>query len=159
MNTPDQKTAWKDRNGKTHVVQFTMRSAMQIRDQCEVDLLAPLQSADKVQPVMTQLAQSPQLVLELLSIVENIPEAELTQFFDLFDGDAFEAASEAVLWAIIEFFPQRPRMIFLAILKRTREAWATLGQTAETEILERVALPKFLSDVSDLLTHGNGLKS
>jgi hypothetical protein len=155
----ESKAVWTDRHGTTHRVAFTVRQAMQIKEHCGLDLLATLHATDHVDPVLTRLAENPSLVLAVLSIVESIAEKDLNAFYDLFDGDAFQAASEALIWGLIDFFPSRPRRILLAILKRTQSQWAAIGDQAEQEIIEKINQPEFTSVLSQSMTHGSGSKS
>lgn len=149
---PDNRTLWVDRNGNRHTVEITVATAMRLKRELEIDLMACLQKPERLESLYQEFADNPCQVVAVLAEIEQADDPE--GFAALFDGDALLAATDALLYAIADFFPQRQRSILLRLLTKTHELAAMQATTAEQQAHQKI--DSFFTAASDSVTRGNG---
>jgi hypothetical protein len=157
MNEP--RNVWSDRRGARHVVTFTVGKARRLKTECGLDVLSCLADQSGLKTICDQLAPRPDLMLEALAIVHEVPDDQSTDFYDQIDGDTFEAASAAFLYGLIDFFPQQSRKVLTRLLETSENLANRMNASAETSILERLGKQDFISEIESFATAGNGSKT
>ena len=114
-------------------VKATISSLRRVKEQTEVDLTKMVNPEDDT---LSRLTTDPFLMFDVVcSLVEpQMKEREVTpeQLGNAMDEEAAEAASMAVLEAVIDFFPPRRRMLLSSALKKMQAAFST-AQTVEMD--------------------------
>lgn len=151
--TPDD-TRWFDRNGQRHDVLITLQEATRLRDECDLDLPKALVNSRYLQPVYQKLHEDPSRVVSALAVIEDVEDPE--HFGSLFDGDALQQATDALLFAIAAFFPSRQRRVILTLLTKCREAAEATSDRGMDAALDLMNQPGFISELSESATRGNG---
>jgi len=144
-----------DRHGKEHSVAITLKHRQQIRDALEIDLVKCAHDADALSEMLTQMSEDDLTIWEMLAIVEGVSSDEL---LSAADGSTHEAASEALLGAIVDFFPQRSplRAPLTELIAKTHAAATTAAETAGASLMEIVNGLNIESVLSDAAARMNG---
>jgi len=145
---------WTDKTGTTHHVEIDVPTARRLRDECNVDLLQCLLSANHIQRVLESLTEDPVLPMTCVAIVEDIDDVD--GFAKLFNGQALQDASGALIEAIIDFFPEPQKSILRRLWNRTTEAMLQMHTTATAEVLKAIDDIDLDLVLKNLTTPGSG---
>lgn len=139
---------YKDRRGVEHSVEITLLHRRQIRERLEIDLVQCAHDMDALQRMLDEISTDDLCQWEMLAIIEGVTAEAL---MDAADGDTAVAASEALLGAIVDFFPQRSpvRAPLMTLLQKTRDSQEAAIQAARVEMLKIVEG----LDMSSVLDH------
>ena len=146
---------WTDNTGNLHTITIDVRKARQLKASCEIDLLQCLTEPNHIEAVLRQLNQV-ETLLAAVAICEQIPEGKLDAFFELFGGEQIEAASLALLKAITDFFPPRPKALLTAVVDKIQTAHATLGDRALAAAMSQLEQMDFTSVLERSAMAGTG---
>jgi len=100
----------KDAAGRTHSLSVNTWALKRLRDTMEIDLL-DLGSAgdDKSEALISRLLSDPILIVEIVHclLAEDLVKASVSErdFFTAMTGDFIDAATQALLDEIVDFFP------------------------------------------------------
>lgn len=147
-------STWTDNQKNRHDVLITVAVARRLKAECELDLMACIRKPEGLHQILHRFADNPEEIVAALSVIEDSKDP--TAFAGLFDGEALEAASEALLSGIADFFPSRPKKALLALLTRCKQAAEMTGDKAVEDIETLLNSPDFLTAVSTSITHGSG---
>lgn len=144
---------WLDRHGTRHNVAITIAVARRLQQELQIDLIAPLKTLD-LEPVFRRLAEHPEDIVAVLQIVDEAPDPDA--FATLFDGQALESAGEALLQAIIDFFPDRQRPLLAKLLATCDRAATEISDRSLAQAIQIIDRPDFITELQQSLTRGNG---
>lgn len=130
-----------DCKGNTRELTLTVRNVERVRrlvkdaDGNTVDLT---KVGDKPGPddVLVRVTSDPILLCQVL---HALLDCDFEEFADSMDGDAIDRATEALIGALIDFFPRSRR----ELLRRAAEKGQTLDQQRTTEALKMIESPEF----------------
>lgn len=148
--------SWTDNDGASHPLKINGQKARQLANECQLDLMRCLVKTGHIQVILEALAESPETLMAACACVEHIPARDLDDYYGLWDGDAFESASVALLEAIADFFPQRPRQILTTLISKMKQASQMIGDKAVQVATQQIDQMDFYSALKELKTHGNG---
>lgn len=116
-----------DADYRTWNVELTLDEIKRVRSQLDVDLLDVGNET-----LFARLVQDPELIVDVLHVVLG-PQCDdqrldAVAFARGLRGDALDAASQALLEALVDFFPRRRREVLRAALAKT-DRW--LDATAD----------------------------
>lgn len=143
-----------DRSGKTHQLTISYATAIQLRQSCQLDLPACLIDPEKLVTILTQL-RDPIHVIAALAVILRAESPE--QLHELFDGDSLAAAGEALVEAIIDFFPAAQRTILQRLVKSVKQYQETTVQRAVSMSEKAIDTMDWSTVVAQSAIHGNGL--
>lgn len=146
---------WKDSTGTKHVLRITVPKASELKTSTGVDLAACLTDQRAVEKVLKQL-QDPVILMACCATIEGITDDKVDAYCDLWDGDAFENAGEAIMEAIADFFPEAPRRVFKAILQKATTAARRAQEIGLEAAMEAVAKMDFSLVPNESETRGSG---
>ena len=125
-----------DETGQKWVVTVVNSTIARVRAQHEINLYAVVDPKD---PTMNTLLSDPVTLASVLYTVckPQADERQLSQeaFIDLIAGDAISGATDALVEAVIDFFPKAKREPLRAIWGKTKEA----SERATAWAMEEVA--------------------
>lgn len=136
--------SFKDSSGQEYVLKMTVPRAMAAQKATGIPFLDAIIKRPLIQQVVTKLAEDPAATMQAAAIVAGIPENERERFFEQWDGDTIEAASEALLLAFADLLPKDTQKPLLKVVEKT---------AAEVQ-RRRDAGQKELMDVIDKLDFG-----
>ena len=132
---------FKDNQGCEWVIDVNIGAIKAVRELVKVDLYALF--ADEAK----RLFADPVLLVDTVYVLcrEQADQRKLTDidFGKLFEGDVLEAAANALLEAVVDFFPSSRRTILRATVNKSEQIAAKL-QAKALETIDRL-------DVTDLL--------
>lgn len=136
-----QPACFTDLTGRTWVLKLTVGTLMRVKTECGVDLLKLIEPES---PVFDQLRDVYTLTGVLWVVLDQAAKGELTidQFAEALAGDVLGDAVEALLGALVNFFPDARRRQVL------RSYWETT-KSLEGRVLE-IAQAKLDSAVQQL---------
>lgn len=136
-----QPACFTDLTGRTWVLKLTVGTLMRVKTECGVDLLKLIEPES---PVFDQLRDVYTLTGVLWVVLDQAAKGELTidQFAEALAGDVLGDAVEALLGALVNFFPDARRRQVL------RRYWETT-KSLEGRVLE-IAHAKLDSAVQQL---------
>lgn len=145
--------AWTDKHGTRHTIDLDIPAAKRVRDECGVDIVAPLTDArpEVVQQPFAELINDPTLVISCLAVIEDTDNPD--EFGRLFHGGALREATDALLSAVVDFF-QYPWLTTL--LTKTQTHLQTMSDTATGKAMQAIENLDLDSVLSASVTHGNG---
>ena len=124
-----------DAKDREWAVEVTVGTIKRVRSLIDVDLLDLSDGSNMI----TRLAIDPILLCNVLFVVckPQADEAGVTdeQFGEALFGDALEAATNAMLEALVSFFPPRQRPALMRALEKMQEL-TEMGVAAAEKILE-----------------------
>lgn len=141
---------FRDTNGRLWAVTVTIGTARRVRSLTSVDLLALIDNPTE----LAALAADPVRLVDLLYAVVK-PEADLAgitdeAFGESLAGDSIDAATSALLEALIDFFPEARRRILRRITDRATQAL----DTTRTQLAELIDSGKLDQLIDQALTAG-----
>jgi hypothetical protein len=124
---------FQDNAGRTWTLSVNIATVRRVRDILGVDLL-DIDEGD----LFTKLADNPILLGDILFVLIK-PEAEKLGISDedfgyAMGGDAFEAASDALMVDLIDFFPTPKRNLLKKVLQKAKVYQDKLGKQADAQI-------------------------
>ena len=131
-------TTWHDRHGTAHRVDIDVVAARRLNDELGLDLLRCLTDAEHIYQIWQQLNGDTLQVVPVVGIIEDIPADEADAFARLFNGEALKQATEAVLFAIADFFPARPATVLRRLLVKTEQTATALSAKSEATALRLI---------------------
>lgn len=151
MNTFDSS------DGQTWAVEIDTSTLIRLRKENAIDLMEVIDG-----PLLNDLYSDPVKLIEVLfSILQ--PSIDFDAFASVMSGQSLDEAHEALMAALLAFFPKAHRETLEAVLRTSREGQAkvisvlngpAVGQAMTAE------LDKLESDLlRELTQHGNGSTS
>lgn len=147
---------WTDNTGHQHPLKIDGSTAKRLLRDCDINLLTCLVDTGHIQTIIARLAEQPELLMAACACVEQIAEDQQDKYFSLWDGDAFQTASVALLEAIADFFPVRPRQILTTLIVKMTEAAEMVSGKALADVMTQIQRTDFSSALSESLTRGGG---
>lgn len=147
---------WTDNTGHPHPLKIDGATAKRLLRECDINLLTCLVDTGHIQTIIKRLAEQPETLMAACACCEGIDEKTQEKYFSLWDGDAFQTASVALLEAIADFFPVRPRQILTTLIRKMTEAAELVGGRALTAVMKQIEETDFSSALSKSLTRGSG---
>lgn len=147
---------WTDNTGHMHPLKIDGATAKKLLRECDINLLTCLVDTGHIQTIIKRLAEEPEVLMAACACCEGIDEKSQDKYFSLWDGDAFQTASVALLEAIADFFPIRPRQILTKLISKMIEAAELVGNKALTSVMAELERTDFSSALAGSLTRGNG---
>ena len=147
---------WIDNQGTSHTLEINGVIAKKLRTQYDLDLMPCLVKLDAVEGILQRLSESPELQMACCACVEGIADKDLETYYELWDGDAFESAPVALLQAIANFFPRRPRAILHRLISKMKSATEAIGDKAEAMAMAHLESLDCISALNASLMPGNG---
>ena len=139
-------TKFKDSADREWIVSVTVGAIKNIRTALGVDL------ADPSQAVMERLADDPVLLVDLLWLLceKQAKEIGITpeQFGESLVGDPIDAATNAMVEAIADFFPGPRR----SLLQRANAKTRAVRQKAESLAMEKLNDPTLEAEMEKAMT-------
>jgi hypothetical protein len=134
---------FKDSQGREWTIDVTIGQIKRVRDLVKVNLYALFQEEAK------RLFSDPVLLVDTLYVLCQ-QQAEARKMSDedfgrIFEGDVLEAAANALLEAVLDFFPSSRRTILRATVDKSNE----LASQAMTKAAQKIAS----LTLTDLLPH------
>jgi hypothetical protein len=128
--------SFKDSAGKEYTLRLTFRMAVVIKEKTTVDLIGDFQKA-----WMQIHSDVPTFCNVLFHMVKgnNQFDGDEAAFFDLLDGDTLEAARNAVVESVIDFFPNQQRTPLKEMDKKAKVVGDLIGKKARVVMDERVS--------------------
>jgi hypothetical protein len=127
--------SFRDADGRAWNLDVTIPVLRRVRDALGVELL---DLADPKSDLFRKVARDPVLLCDMLFVLcQKAAEAESVadeQFGRALRGDALEAATDALMRAIADFFPSGRKAILTSLLDKMSE----YDKRAEAAILERL---------------------
>jgi len=144
---------FKDRLGREWTVELTVASMRRVKDLAQVDLLKI--GSGKVD----SLTNDPYKIVEVIGVLVNpqIKERGLSMdvFLEGLSGESLDAASQALLDEVIDFFPSRRGVILRKIMATARE----IDEQTTKEALETVEAPGFKAKMAKAMSMGGSLST
>jgi hypothetical protein len=123
-----------DGHGRQHVVTITCDTVEEVRERLGLDLLSVIEDDS---PLLKELSARPIRAVEILCVVLGIPsergDPARKQFLSGLHGDCLEAACEALMRSLADFFRRGPREALHAILDKEKELHARASQAVIEE--------------------------
>lgn len=98
-----ERSCYVDIAGVEHVLRITLATARQLRESVQIDLLKAVSEPATLKQLLDRIGEDPAFVFEFLAIVEGVAAEALEA---VADATVLEAASTAMVEAIIDFFPE-----------------------------------------------------
>ncbi len=98
-----ERSCYVDMAGVEHVLRITLATARQLRESVQIDLLKAVSEPATLKQLLDRIGEDPAFVFEFLAIVEGVSAEALEA---VADATVLEAASTAMVEAIIDFFPE-----------------------------------------------------
>jgi DnaJ-domain-containing protein 1 len=126
-----------DRHGKEHSVEITLLHRRQIRERLEIDLVKCAHDSDALNEMLQEISTDELCGWEMLAIIEGSTADSLMAAAD---GDTHEAALDALLGAIVDFFPQRStlRAPLLRLIDKVKDSQDEAIMAARAALMEHV---------------------
>lgn len=150
------RATWTDNTGHLHPLKIDGATAKRLLRECDINLLTCLVDTGHIQTIIKRLAEQPEVLMAACACCEGIDEKSQDKYFSLWDGDAFQTASVALLEAIADFFPVRPRQILTTLIGKMTEAAEMVGNRALATVMKQLEETDFSSALSKSPTLGNG---
>lgn len=120
-----------DTQGRAWMIQITVGAIKRVQALCGISLYKIIDFDNRNNPqsnLLNQLAEDPALLVDVLFAVCK-PEADRlgvsdVEFGESMSGDVIEAATNALLDDLVDFFPEAKRLIFRKVLTATRKVQA-----------------------------------
>lgn len=144
-----------DTKGQQHAVEITLRTRAAIKARHDLDLLACASKPDVLEGLLSRVVEDDAFLFELLSIIEGVP---LESLQNAADGSTLEAASQAFLEALIDFFPASSplRRPLRELNTKALAHHSNVAGTIEAGMLQTVSTMDFPTALSGSLTVTNG---
>jgi hypothetical protein len=128
---------YKDRRGVEHSVEITLLHRRQIRERLEIDLVQCAHEREALEAMLNEVSTDDLCQWEMLAIIEGTTAEAL---MDAADGETAVAANEALIEAIIDFFPERSplKAPLREYIRKAMESQQAALQAVETEMLRIV---------------------
>jgi len=139
-------STWIDANGKQHVLRISGATALKLKES-GVDVLSCLNNISAVESVLKAI-QNPATLMATCAIIEGIEDDLLNDYFEMWDGDSFDRAAEALLESLADFFQKAPRAVFRKLLTKTVEAVRANQEKGMANALEALEKMDFSSVTS-----------
>ena len=97
-----ERSRYVDLTGAEHVLRITLGTARRLKQAVQIDLLQAVSEPATLQQLLDRIGQDPAFVFEFLAIVEGVSADALEA---VADATVLEAASTAMVEAIVDFFP------------------------------------------------------
>jgi uncharacterized protein (DUF1778 family) len=118
---------FRDNSGREWQVSVTIGTMKRVRALCDVDLYKIIEVDKNGKPnaeLLERLSTDPVLLVDVLYAVCK-PEADKLgvsdfDFGEALTGDTIEAAANALLDELVDFFPEAKRQVFQKVLQATR---------------------------------------
>jgi hypothetical protein len=118
---------FQDKNGRTWTITINVGAMKRVRVLCGVDLFNIVELDDKQNPktdLLDRLSSDPILLVDVIYAVCK-DEADKNNISDeafgcAMSGDSIDAATDALLDEIVDFFPTAKRRVFQNLLSATR---------------------------------------
>jgi len=125
-----------DRHGQEHRVEVTLLTRRRILEQMEIDLVRCAHDYDALTAMLNELSQD-DVVWQMLAIIEG---KQVDELLEAADGTTHEAASAALLGAIVDFFPAGSplRSPLTRLLAKVGAAQLTACETSQQMLMEIV---------------------
>ena len=98
-----ERSCYVDIAGVEHVLRITLATARRLKDSVQIDLLKTVSEPATLKQLLDRIGEDPAFVFEFLAIVEGVSAEALEA---VADATVLEAASTAMVEAIIDFFPE-----------------------------------------------------
>lgn len=98
-----ERSCYVDIAGVEHVLRITLATARQLKELVQIDLLKAVSEPATLKLLLDRIGEDPAFVFEFLAIVEGVSAEALEA---VADASVLEAASTAMVEAIIDFFPE-----------------------------------------------------
>lgn len=98
-----ERSCYVDIAGVEHVLRITLATARRLKESVQIDLLKAVSEPATLKQLLDRIGEDPAFVLEFLAIVEGVSAEALEA---VADATVLEAASTAMVEAIIDFFPE-----------------------------------------------------
>lgn len=146
-----------DNAGRTWMLSVNVAAIKRVRALCGVDLNSIVEMDVNGEPntkLLENLSSDPVLLVDVLYAVCK-PEADSKGVSDIafgeaMAGDAIEAATNALLDEVIDFFPEAKRKAFQKILSATRRFEAIAKKRMETILADEKFEEKLVSEMERL---------
>jgi hypothetical protein len=135
---------FKDTQGRDWQVEINIGQIKAVRDALHVDLYALF--ADEAERLFSDPVRLVDTLYVLCRRQAEDRKMSDVDFGGLFEGDVLEASANALVEAMLDFFPTSRRRILRATVEKSKE----LAPQLETQVLERIAS----LSVTDLLKPG-----
>lgn len=128
---------YKDRRGVEHSVEITLLHRRQIRERLEIDLVQCAHEREALEEMLNEVSTDDLCQWEMLAIIEGTTAEAL---MDAADGETAVAANEALIEAIIDFFPERSplKAPLREYIRKAIESQQAALQAVEAEMLRIV---------------------
>lgn len=131
---------FKDSKGREWQIAITVNTVKHARDRVNLDLLKIM---DRGERVIERLGEDPVLLCNVLFVLveEEAGKRGVTdvEFGESLIGDAIADATDALVRAIIDFFPQPRRGLLLKAMERAQALQTRAGVKAEEKLDEILA--------------------
>lgn len=121
---------FKDSSGREWCITVDVRAIARVRDLCQVDLAKLFDDDFRL---MQALFEDPVKLADVVWVLINT--GDRLEFDTGFTGDTLESAANALVEAVIDFFPNPKRRA--ALRETLRKAWDAVNQQTE-EVLKKV---------------------
>ena len=146
-----------DNAGRVWILNVNVAAIKRVRALCGVDLNSIVEMDANGEPntkLLEQLSSDPVLLVDVLYSVCK-PEADAkgvsdTAFGEAMGGDAIEAATNALLDEVVDFFPEAKRKAFQKILSATRRFEAIAKKRMETLLADGKFEERLVSEMERL---------
>ena len=98
-----ERSRYVDIAGAEHVLRITLGTARRLKESVQIDLLKAVSEPATLQQLLDRIGEDPAFVFEFLAIVEGVSAEALEA---VADATVLEAASTAMVEAIVDFFPE-----------------------------------------------------
>lgn len=129
--------SYRDKDGTEHQIEITLRTRRAFRDLLSVDLLAVGKDPTALREFLGKLATDDEYLLQVIAIAEHTTVEALESAYD---ATTLEAAGDAFMEALTDFFPDSSPMKkpLRKLLDRLRSNQAQLGAQAEQTLIDSV---------------------
>jgi uncharacterized protein (DUF1778 family) len=140
--------SFKDRSGKDWPIGLTVGAVKRVKDETGVDLL-DLTHHERAQPLIEKINGDPFILCEVIfSAVQPTITKEV--FAEGLDGDAIEAAAEALWGAITDFTQSHRRPLMAKVLEKVK----VLHQKQATAVMAILDDPRMDQMLAEMLKSG-----
>ena len=148
--------SFKDKNGKSWDIELNIGTARKIKSRCDIDIENVVTFNKQNQPqdvsILERLSGDAILLFNVIFAIceDQVTTAGMTEesFAELFNGDAIEAATEALLDEIINFSRPAKRKVLIQL----RQISKNYSEKAGKELEKILSDPKFKQEVEKVLT-------
>jgi hypothetical protein len=98
-----ERSRYVDLTGAEHALRITLGTARRLKESVQIDLLKAVSEPATLQQLLDRIGEDPAFVFEFLAIVEGVSAEALEA---VADATVLEAASTAMVEAIVDFFPE-----------------------------------------------------